>query len=148
MVAADDAGEVRLHDLTTGQRAGTLIRDGGGPGQVAVVVTGDRPLVITGSGPEGTVRVWDPVTGRQTGAPLADDARAHALVASAVEGHPVAVSGEWHDGHGRIRVWDLVIGRPAGPALMLPTWVAALATTPRGRLVVASGRDVTVLDPY
>ncbi|MBG0819931.1 hypothetical protein HS048_04110 [Planomonospora sp. ID91781] len=284
LVSADDGGEVRLHDLATGARIGRPVRDGGGVGQVTVAVIGDSPLLITGSGGEGAIRVWDPVTGRRTGevltdaghapvltaatldgrlvvisgclddtvrlwdpatgqalgsplveecrllsaatasfrdramavtvtdldgdngygtvhvwelgtgrrigvpfgdgcevslaavasveerlmvvtkgwdhtvriwdpltgretASVADDVRAHTLITSTLQGRPVAVSGEWWDGHGRARVWDLATGRQAGPALVFPARVAALAATPSSSLAVGFGSDIAVLDP-
>ncbi|MFB9718133.1 WD40 repeat domain-containing protein [Planobispora longispora] len=81
-VTADEAGDVRLRDAATGRQIGRPMRDEGGAGQVTVTVIDDRPRVITGSGPEGTVRVWDPATGRQAGPASGFPARITALAAA------------------------------------------------------------------
>lgn len=44
-----------------------------------------------------------------------------------------------------MRVWDLATGQPAGPELVFPVDVGAVAATADGRLVVGFGREVAVL---
>jgi hypothetical protein len=109
---------------------------------MATTAVVDGRLVIVTKGWDHTLRVWDPVTGTQIGDPLADDARAHALVTTTSDHRPVVVTGEWHEGRGRLRTWDLTTGRQLGSPLVFPERISAVAATPQGVLVVGFGNDV------
>ncbi|MBG0814361.1 hypothetical protein HS045_09110 [Planomonospora sp. ID82291] len=140
LVSADSGGEVQLHDLATGQRIGGPVHDGGGVGQVAVVVIDDRPLVITGSGEEGTVRMWDPVTGRRTGEVLTDAGYAPALATATLDGRPVVIAGCLDD---TVRLWDPTTGQALGSPLVEECRLLSAAAASFHDRTVA----VTVTDP-
>ncbi|MET8623868.1 hypothetical protein ABZW30_08975 [Kitasatospora sp. NPDC004669] len=82
---------------------------------VATAVVDGCTLAVT-SGDDGTVRVWDMVTGEQVGEPLiGPGSRVRAVATAVVDGRTLAVSG---GDDGTVRRWDLAAGQQVGDALM------------------------------
>ena len=78
---------------------------------VAIGRAGDRDVIVSGPG-DGTVRIWDAVTGHPVGAPLADhDGPVTAVAIGRAGDQDVIVSGS---DDGTVRIWDAVTGDPAG----------------------------------
>ena len=74
---------------------------------VAIGRAGDRDVIVSGSA-DGTVRVWDAVTGDPVGAPLAGhDNSVNAVAIGRAGDRDVIVSGS---DDGTVRVWDAVTG--------------------------------------
>ena len=77
---------------------------------MAIGRAGDRDIIVSGSG-DGTVRVWDAVTGDPVGGPLAGhDGWVNAVAIGRAGDRDVIVSGS---DDGTVRVWDAVTGDPA-----------------------------------
>ncbi|MFJ9844851.1 WD40 repeat domain-containing protein [Kitasatospora sp. NPDC101155] len=82
---------------------------------VASAVVDGRTVVVT-SGDDGTVRVWDAVTGEQVGEPLIEHgSRVRAVATAVVDGRALAVSG---GDDGTVRRWDLATGEQVGEPLV------------------------------
>ena len=80
---------------------------------MAIGRAGDRDIIVSGSA-DGTVRVWDAVTGDPVGAPLAGhDGAVYAVAIGRAGDRDVIVSGS---DDGTVRVWDAVTGDPVGAA--------------------------------
>ena len=74
-------------------------------------------LLVT-SGDDGTVRVWDPMTGRPASAPLADEGPSlRSLVATTVNGRSLLAAG----GPRGIQLWNLETGARVGPQVEAAT---------------------------
>ena len=107
---------------------------------VAIGRAGDRDIIVSGSD-DGTVRVWDAVTGDPAGAPLAGhDGPVNAVAVGRAGDRDIIVSGS---DDGTVQVWDAVTGDPPG------AWLAdhdgrvnAVAIGRAGdRDIVVSGSD-------
>ena len=78
---------------------------------VAVGRAGGRDVIVSGSD-DGTVRVWDAVTGDPAGSPLADiELRVNAVATGRAGDRDVIVSGS---DDGMVRVWDAVTATRSG----------------------------------
>jgi hypothetical protein len=92
----------------------------GGQGVSAVAFSPNGKLLVS-SDSNGTVRLWNPVTGQRVGTPIRAGAR---------NGVPqVAVS---PDGDSRVRLWNPATGQPARPAAPPPGHVWGWRTAPPG----------------
>ena len=81
----------------------------------SVAITLDSTSVVTG-GDDGTVRVWDLLTGTALGDPLlGHKGKVAAVALGAVNDRPVALSG---GEDGTVRVWDLLTGTALGDPLL------------------------------
>ncbi|HEV2370943.1 MAG TPA: WD40 repeat domain-containing protein [Streptosporangiaceae bacterium] len=157
LASAGEDGTVRLWDPLTGEPTGQpLAGHTGWVGAVAFgTVKGDGEagggrLLLASAGEDGTVRLWDPLTGEPAGQPLADRTAGRSVPVHSVafgtsgNGRPLlACGGE----DGIVRVWHPLTGRPAGPPLAGHTgWVSSVtfAAGPGGAAVLASGGDTTV----
>lgn len=154
-VTGDGTGTVLVWDLATGARVGEVMAVEPSPESddeeefldaVAIAVVEDRPVVVTlGNGDtSGMLRVWDLATVAPVGEPLTmHKFGAVSLTTAVLGGRPVAITG---GEDGTVRVWDLTTREELGPPTQFTDPVTALATAPDGRLVVAYGSEVTVLD--
>ncbi|WP_327009741.1 AAA family ATPase [Dactylosporangium sp. NBC_01737] len=146
-------GTVRLWDPATGKPVGTPLT--GHTGSVrAVAFSPDGRLLATGDGGDGgdgfdvdrvdgTVRLWDPATGKPVGAPVTDHTRSVLAVAFSPDGRLLA-TGDGDDG-GMVRLWDPATGKPVGAPVTSHTGsVLAVAFSPDGRLLATGDGDGTV----
>jgi hypothetical protein len=132
------------------RRDDSLLTLTGGPGKVTAVAFGagadGRPLLASGYF-DGTVRLWDPVTGAPIGKPLRGGGGSVEAVAFGVgaDGRPLLASG---GRGGTVRLWDPAAGAPIGEPLRgHHNWVTSVAfgADADGRPLLASGgRDGTV----
>ena len=105
---------------------------------VAATELDDRPVVISGSS-DGSVRVWDLVTGASVGNPLTGHSGwVNAVATAELDGRPVVISGSADHS---VRVWDLATGAPLGGPLTghASSVHAVAAAVLDGRPVVISG---------
>jgi WD40 repeat protein len=109
--AAYDRNETALQawDLAAGRLIGKPMIGGGHGGNVmwppvAVVQAGDRPVIVSGAGRDGRLRVWDLTGGDPLTEPLAGhDGELTAVAALVHDGRLVVVTG---GEDGLLRVWD------------------------------------------
>src|SRR6266566_1738547 len=117
---------------------------------VAFGATAGGQLLLASASWDGTVRLWDPVTGA-----LADELIGHTGGVSSVAfgttpgGQLLLASG---DDEGMVRLWDPATGVPVGKFLGHTGGVSSVAfgTTPGGQLLLASGGEggmVRLWDP-
>jgi WD40 repeat protein len=127
--------------------AGLRLTMTGHTGAVAAVVVGragDRDIIVSG-GEDGTVRVWDAVTGQPASLPLTGHTgEVHAVAVGRAGDRDVIVS----DGSDRtVRVWDAVTGQPASPPRTRRTrgeFAMAVGRAGDREVIVSGGYDGTV----
>ncbi|WP_329271424.1 WD40 repeat domain-containing protein [Streptomyces sp. NBC_01451] len=164
--AADD-GTVRIWDPALGCQIGRTL--GGHRGAVLGICTLPIPNQHHGTDPgtfrlatagrDGTVRIWDPVVGRQSGPPLTGhEGRVWGICTLPGWGSDgtsdgstlLATTGQ----DGTVRIWDPVAGRQSGPPLTghegrvrgictLPGW-GSDGTSDGSTLLATTGQDGTV----
>jgi hypothetical protein len=105
---------------------------------VAAGRTGDRDVLVSGAS-DGTVRIWDPLTGAPSGESSHRHGHAVYAVATGQTGNRDVIVSGYRDG--TIRTWDAANGNPTGPILAgNGSAVTAVATGRIGnREVVISG---------
>jgi WD40 repeat protein len=131
---------VRVWDLVTGQQERDALIGHTGPVWAVCTLPGtnttghpDGRTLLATTGDDGTIRMWDPTTGRQTRDPLTSHTgpvwAMCTLPGTNATGHPdgrtlLATAG----GDGTVRVWDPTAGTAVGaPLAALSTAVEALA---------------------
>ena len=126
---------------------------GDGLGAAAVVPVGDGRVLLAASGDDeenDVVRLWDPVTGEQTGGPLRENSKAGGLVVAMValpvaDGHTLLATAhhdEDDDGH-VVYLWDTVTGEQVGGPLPGPEDASNLVA-----VAAPDGRHLLAVTPY
>jgi len=152
------AGSALTALLTEQQREGILPADTGHKGGVSGVAFSPDGKLLASADADGTVRLWNPVTGQPVGAPLpADTGGAVNGVAFSPDGKFLASA----DDDGTVRLWDPVTGQPVGAPLPADTGykggvsglafpgVNGVAFSPDGKLLASADADgnVRLWDP-
>jgi len=106
-----------------------------GVSAVTTAVRDGRPVAITGDG-DGTIRIWDLLSGELVGTPLTGHTGFfYSLSTTELDGRTVIVSS---GDDATIRVWDLVTGAPVGPTRAGSDAINVVSTD------VVDGRPVVV----
>ncbi|MFJ5726330.1 WD40 repeat domain-containing serine/threonine protein kinase [Streptomyces sp. NPDC093149] len=100
----------------------------------------DGSLLAT-SGADGVVRLWDPITRRPVGEPMAGSASAIEAVVFSPDGSLLATVGA----DGVVRLWDPFTRHPVGELPGHDGLALAVAFSPDGSLLAASRQDGSVL---
>jgi RNA polymerase sigma factor (sigma-70 family) len=131
---------IRLSEPTTGGPIRVL------PGHVApiraIAFSPDGKVFASAGGSDQTVRLWNPATGREIGAPIP----AHsAFVAFASTGNLLAFDGRSFNPRGpdepsRVRLWDYAAGKEVR-SWQAPRYTSAAAFSPNGNVLATGAWD-------
>ena len=96
--------------------------------------------LIASAGSNGTIRLWDSVTGKSEGKPLIGHQGAVNAVAFSPDDRLLASAGE----DGSVRLWDVALRKPVGKPLTGHKGpVLAVAFALDGGLLASAGKDGT-----
>jgi len=124
-----------------GADTGRHVRDLPHPGRVRVVAFGPDSGTVLTAGEDGTVRLWDPATGKPRGAPLVHP---HPVFAAAFspDGKTVATGcGRQSPPVGEFHLWDATSNLPRGRPMSFRGPVMAVAFRADGGAVAAGSMD-------
>jgi WD40 repeat protein len=130
---------IRLWDLTVKDTRNTIL-DGHDKGVTAVafVPTGDK--ILASAGVDGTVKLWDTVTGRRL-ATLSGDSGPIFALSAAPDGKTLASGGF----DGRVTLWDIASRKRLHPPLTGHSdKISSICFSPNGRLLASASWDATV----
>ena len=155
LASADSDGTIREWNPATGQATGPPITaDTGGPigsangrvfpfgGVYGVAFSPDGRLLASADA-DGTVRLWNPVTGHAVGKPLPADTGPNGGVndvAFSPDGRLLASA----DADGTVRLWNPATGQSVGAPLRVGSPVISVAFSPDGELLASADDDGTV----
>ncbi len=141
-VTGSSDGSLRLWDLETGRSTATFTGHTGWVRAVACTTLEGRPAAVSADD-DGSVYVWD-LTERRRLARLGGAAVGVNAVACLVrDGQTIAITGA---DDRQICLWNLNTQRRE-EAFTLPAPAWSLALSPRGELVIGTGREVCVFSP-
>ncbi|MFE2988625.1 trypsin-like peptidase domain-containing protein [Streptomyces sp. NPDC059262] len=132
VAAGESSGTVRLWDVATGKKHGTL--NGQGSSVYDVRFSPDGQTVATGED-SGTVRLWDVATGKKHGT-LNGQGSSVYDVRFSPDGQTVATG----EDSGTVRLWDVATRRERGTLNGHGGAVSAMAFSPDGK-TLATGED-------
>jgi RNA polymerase sigma factor (sigma-70 family) len=143
LVTASDDRNVRLWDPQTGQKIRAFAGGGGEVYAAAFSSDGKRLAVsssdkfdekLIGSAQTGTIRLWDPVTGKLVRKVATHTQAARCL--AFLPGDKQLAVGSYDSG---IEAWDVTTGKKVRQLHALPNFAACLAISPDGRRLAAAG---------
>ena len=113
-------------------------------GAVGSVAFSPNGKILAIGDEDGTVRLWDLVTGRQLGSPLNSKDGPVGSVAFSPDGKTLAVGVQDDDGTAAVWLWDVATRRQIGKALRVGTGPGSVAFSPDGKTLAIAAGIVTV----
>ena len=137
----DDARAAMIAALENARRSGAVGILHGHSGGVGNVVFSPNGHLLASAGFDGTIRLWDPVSHRQLGAPLRGNRSFVNGVAFSPDGRTLASAGE----DGTIRLWSVAARKQTRPAFGGDHGrILDVAFSPDGTLLASAGEDSIV----